>query len=48
MTSDRDQEADVVGVPDPIGKILAAMDGRGAEPNDVPDQLLHEHVTYIV
>lgn len=31
---------------DPIGKIMIAMDGRGAEPAEAPDQDTHEHADF--
>lgn len=33
-------------VDDPVGKVLEAMHGRGAEPVDVPDQDDHDAATF--
>ena len=34
------------GADDPIDRILASMQGRGAQPAAAPDQAIHDHATF--
>lgn len=40
------EQARRTDVDDPIGKVLEAMRGRGAEPAEAPDQYDHEAATF--